>query len=107
VSIPVTKPPCDGGYILIVGSAVTPDTYAKSVQEFLNLYPDTKYLHAPSTGCSSLRARYNNTNADIYSVYYGPFPGKQAACDQKAATGGDSFVRRLDNTSSPDKGVTC
>jgi serine/threonine-protein kinase len=105
VSAPITNPACDGTYIVIVGSAVNPDNYAKDVQEFLNLNPASKYLHAPSTGCGSLRTHFNN--AEIYSVFYGPFDSKDKACAQKNTSGGDSFVRRLDNTSSSDRAVSC
>jgi len=102
---PLTKPACDGSYIVIVGSAVNPAAYATEVQKFLDLNPGANYLHAPSTGCTSLRARLNN--ADIYSVFYGPYQDKNAACGQQSSVGGDSFVRRLDKSSTPDKTVGC
>jgi hypothetical protein len=105
ISTPVSKPACDGSYIVIVGSAVNPANYAEDVQQFLSANPSSKYLHAPSTGCGSLRTHFND--ADIYSVFYGPFPAKETACGKKAAMGGDAFVRRLDNTSPSDRAVSC
>jgi serine/threonine-protein kinase len=105
VAVPLSAPACDGGYILIVGSAVDPRRYQSDVREFLEAHPGARYLHAPSTGCRSLRQRLDG--ADIYSVYYGPFPDKAAACEKRAVTGGDSFVRRLDDTSTPDRAVSC
>jgi serine/threonine protein kinase len=105
VSIPLTEPKCDGGYVVIVGSAVNPNHYKADVQRFLDANPGARYLHAPSTGCRSLRQRIKD--ADIYSVYYGPFPAKDTACEKWTATGGDSFVRRLDDTSSPGRTVRC
>jgi serine/threonine protein kinase len=105
VSTPLSNPECDGSYIVIVGSAVRSSEYRTTVQRFLDANPDAKYLHAPSTGCSSLRQRLDDT--DIYSVYYGPFVNKEAACDEKGSAGGDAFVRRLDDTSSSDRAVSC
>jgi serine/threonine-protein kinase len=105
VSVAMTTPECDGDYIVIVGSAIDPDEYKKDVQAFLTANPGAEYLHAPSTGCGSLRQQLEG--ADIYSVYYGPFPTKEEACDRDKAEGGDAFVRRLDNTSSPARTVSC
>jgi serine/threonine-protein kinase len=105
LSVPLSTPACDGSYIVIVGSAVKPDQYRRTVQGILDGYPGTKYLHAPSTGCPSLRQQLDG--ADIYSVYYGPFVNKEAACDKRKSVGKDSFVRRLDDTSTPDRAVSC
>lgn len=105
VTVPLSTPDCDGGYIVIVGSAVNPDEYQQDVQAYLDANPDAEYLHAPSTGCGSLRKRLDG--ADIYSVYYGPFPDEDEACARRESEGGDAFVRRLDNTSSPKQAVSC
>jgi len=105
LSTPIDNPACDGQYIVIVGSAVNPDTYAKDVQKFLDHNPGAKYLHAPTAGCRSLRTHVDT--AEIYSVFYGPFPDEDKACGHRATVGGDSFVRRLDSTSTPEKAVSC
>jgi serine/threonine-protein kinase len=105
VSSPLNNPPCDGEYIVIVGSAVNPQEYPDDVQSYLDEHPGSKYLHAPTTGCTSLRHQLNG--ADIYSVYLGPFPDRTTACAKRTTVGNDSFVRRLDNTSSPNNAVTC
>lgn len=105
VSVDLSTPPCDGGYIVIVGSAVDPSQYRRTVQTFLDANPGAQYLHAPSTGCRSLRQQLEGV--DIYSVYYGPFPDEDTACAKRASIGGDSFVRRLDDTSTPDRAVSC
>jgi serine/threonine-protein kinase len=44
---------------------------------------------------------------EIYAAYYGPFGDQRAACTKKAAVGGDSFVRRLDNITPFDEIVSC
>jgi serine/threonine protein kinase len=105
LSVPLSTPACDGSYIVIVGSAVNPKQYGESVQKFLDENSGAKYLHAPSTGCRSLRQQFEG--ADIYSVYYGPFVNKARACDKRDSVGKDSFVRRLDDTSSPERAVSC
>jgi serine/threonine-protein kinase len=105
VSVPLSSPDCDGSYIVIVGSALKPDEYRQDVQAFLDANPGAEYLHAPSTGCASLRHQFDG--ADIYSVYYGPFQDQAEACARKKTEGGDAFVRRLDNTSSPKQAVSC
>jgi serine/threonine-protein kinase len=105
VSVPLSTPACDGSYIVIVGSAINENDYQRTVQAFLDTHPGTQYLHAPSTGCRSLRHQVEG--ADIYSVYHGPFPDEETACDTRVDVGGDSFVRRLDNTSTPENAVSC
>lgn len=106
VSVPITNPECDGSYIVIVGSAIKPDEYQQDVKAFLDANPGAEYLHAPSTGCGSLRQHYDD-GADIYSIYYGPFQDEAEACARDKTEGGDAFVRRLDNTSSPAQAVSC
>jgi serine/threonine protein kinase len=105
VTVPLSTPDCDGSYIVIVGSAVNPNEYQQDVQAFLNANPDAGYLHAPSTGCGSLRHQLDG--ADIYSVYYGPYQDEDEACARRTTEGGEAFVRRLDNTSSPGQAVSC
>lgn len=105
VSVPLSKPACDGRYIVIVGSAVNAREYRDDVQRFLDANPGAHYLHAPSTGCHSLRQQLKGV--DIYAVYYGPFREKGKACQKRAAAGGGSFVRRLDDTSTPEHAVSC
>jgi serine/threonine-protein kinase len=105
LSTPMSTPDCDGGYIVIVASAINQDRYEETVQRALDAHPNARYLHAPTTGCTSLRHRLNDV--DIYSVYYGPYPTDGEACARRAEVGGESFVRRLDNTSTPDRGVSC
>jgi serine/threonine protein kinase len=106
LSKPLITPACDGKYIVIIGSAVHPRRYKADVQGFLDVYPNAQYLHAPSTGCQSLRPRTDD-GADIYSVYLGPYAKRDVACARQLVVGGDSYIRRLDQTSTPDEGVSC
>ncbi len=98
----MSTPACDGSFIVILGSAVTPARYRADVQRFLDAHPGAAYLHAPTTGCGSLRQQLNG--ADIYAVYGGPFATKDSACAQRS---GDAYVKRLDNTTPPTQAITC
>jgi len=95
-------PACDGSFIVILGSAVTPARYRADVQRFLDAHPGAAYLHAPTTGCGSLRQQLNG--ADIYAVYSGPFATKESACARRS---GGAYVKRLDNTTPPTQAITC
>ncbi|MBP2325898.1 serine/threonine-protein kinase [Kibdelosporangium banguiense] len=105
VAKPISSPACDGKFIVIVGSAVNKANYAADVAKFLLDNPGADYLHAVSTKCSSLRAQYNGV--DIYAAFYGPYADQKSACDKKTAVGKGSFVRRLDNSTSPEEVVRC
>ncbi|WP_439379448.1 serine/threonine-protein kinase [Amycolatopsis lexingtonensis] len=98
----MSTPACDGSFVVILGSAVTPARYRADVQRFLDAHPGSSYLHAPTTGCGSLRQRVNG--ADVYAVYAGPFAAKEAAC---ARRGGGAYVKRLDDTSPPTQVISC
>ncbi|MFJ9779987.1 serine/threonine-protein kinase [Amycolatopsis sp. NPDC101161] len=98
----MSTPACDGSFVVILGSAITPGRYPADVQRFLDAHPGAGYLHAPSTGCGSLRQRVEG--ADVYAVYSGPFGTKDAACAHRS---GGAYVKRLDNTSSPTQVVNC
>ncbi|WP_370962306.1 serine/threonine-protein kinase [Amycolatopsis sp. cg9] len=98
----MSTPACDGSFVVILGSAVTPARYRADVQRFLDTHPGSSYLHAPTTGCGSLRQRLNG--ADVYAVYAGPFATKETACARRS---GGAYVKRLDNTSSPAQVLSC
>lgn len=103
---PISSPKCDGGYIVIVGSAVAKDRYAADIQRFLDEHPGAEYLHAISTGCGSLRKVYDD-GTEIYAAYYGPYSTEQEACARRNETGGEAFVRTLDDTTPPAQVVPC
>lgn len=98
----MSTPACDGSYVVVLGSAITPARYRADVQGLLTAHPGARYLHTPSTGCGSLRQQVNG--ADVYAVYDGPFAAKESAC---ARRGGNAYVKRLDNTTSPAQVVSC
>ncbi|WP_328647685.1 serine/threonine protein kinase [Amycolatopsis sp. NBC_00348] len=102
LTTPLSTPACDGSYVVVLGSAVTPARYRTDVQQLLNAHPGARYLHTPSTGCGSLRQQVDG--ADVYAVFDGPFTGKESACARRT---GAAYVKRLDTTSSPVAVVTC
>ncbi|MEA5363178.1 serine/threonine-protein kinase [Amycolatopsis sp., V23-08] len=102
LATPLSTPACDGSYVVVLGSAITPARYRADVQQFLTAHPGAHYLHTPSTGCGSLRQQVNG--ADVYAIYDGPFPAKESACARRS---GAAYVKKLDNTTSPATVVTC
>ncbi|VVJ18581.1 Uncharacterised protein [Amycolatopsis camponoti] len=98
----MSTPACDGSYVVVLGSAITPARYRADVQRLLDAHPGARYLHTPTTGCGSLRQQVNG--ADVYAVFDGPFTAKESAC---ARRGGSAYVKRLDNTTSPAQVVSC
>ncbi|UOX92373.1 serine/threonine protein kinase [Amycolatopsis sp. FBCC-B4732] len=98
----MSTPACDGSFVVVLGSAVTPARYRADVQRFLDLHPGASYLHAPTTGCGSLRQQVNG--ADVYAVYAGPFAAKETACARRS---GGAYVKRLDDTSAPTQVISC
>lgn len=102
---PMSAPTCDGAYVTFVGAAVEPAGYRTDVQRLLSDHPGARYLHTPTTGCGSLRKQLDG--ADIYAVYYGTFATQDEACAQRAAIGGDAYVKRLDHTTPPSQLFTC
>lgn len=102
---PLTIVPCDGSYALFVGAAVKPANYRTEVQAYLDRYPGSSYLLAEQN-CSSLRHHMDN-GASIYTVYYGPYSTLAQACEARSRVGGDSFIRRLDNSTPVGQEPRC
>ena len=66
---PITQPPCDGGYITVLGSAIGSQATADSMEAVLNQYPGSHYLRTDVT-CSSLTPSSNGQ--PIYVVLLRP-----------------------------------
>lgn len=101
VSRAITRPACDGRFVVFTGAVVHPPTYRSRVQELLDIYPGSEYLRASDT-CPSLRSR-NNAGNEIYGVYFGPFVTREQACRARGSWAGDSYVKVLDTVT--DSGV--
>ena len=102
--VPITRPPCDGSYITIIGSTVTPGKYEAQTSALLNRYNGSSYLLTEAT-CSSLRARLDGNQ--IYSVYYGPFATLQDACSARRFGPRDAYVKTLDNNPPSNVALGC
>ncbi|MCV2491332.1 serine/threonine protein kinase [Geodermatophilus sp. YIM 151500] len=104
LATPISDPACDGGWVLVVGSAVTPGTYEEEVAALLEAHPGADYLLTEG-GCASLRQSLDGER--IYAVYRGPFPDRSAACAARDGTSGDAYVKRLDEETPPDRLWEC
>jgi serine/threonine-protein kinase len=101
---PITQPPCDGGYITVLGSAIGDQATADSMAAVLNQYPGSNYLRTDVT-CSSLTPSSNGQ--PIYVVYFGPFATDREACAARTQGPKDAYVRRLSNDLPPTHSVQC
>lgn len=95
LSTPITRPACDGGYAAFVYNATAPGQYATEVATALANHPGASYLRTDQS-CSSLRQSLDGN--PIYAVYY---PGDlTTVCATKARVGGDTYARRLDDSTA-------
>lgn len=97
LSTPISKPACNGQWIVVLGSVTTPGEYASGVQRLLNLHPGASYLRTDQT-CPSLR-RTDDKGDAIYAVYR---PAQHDACAEARAAGGGAYAKILDYTTRPD-----
>lgn len=104
LSVPISQPACDGSGIVVVQSAIHPETYAADVQDALNRFPGSRYLRTDVTGCSSLN-QVSSIGTVIYAVYLPVGPDVTAMCAEAGRTGG--YGKWLDNTSDPDGRIGC
>jgi serine/threonine-protein kinase len=101
---PITQPPCNGGYITVLGSAIGSQATADSMKVVLEQYSGSNYLRTDVT-CSSLTPSANGQ--PIYVVYFGPYATDHEACAARSQGPKDAYVRLLSNTASPTNSVTC
>jgi hypothetical protein len=101
---PITRPPCDGGYITVLGSAIGSQATADSMAKVLNKYPGSNYLRTDVT-CSSLTP--SSSGQPIYVVYFGPYATDREACAARSQGPKDAYVRRLSNDLPPSHSVNC
>jgi serine/threonine-protein kinase len=101
---PITQPPCDGGYITVLASAIGAQATADSMEAVLDQYAGSHYLRTDVT-CSSLTPSSNGQ--PIYVVYLGPYATDREACAARSQGPADSYVRRLSNDIPPSHSVDC
>ncbi|MFL0580208.1 serine/threonine protein kinase [Dietzia sp. 179-F 9C3 NHS] len=105
LSVPMTRPSCDGRGIVVLYSAVTPGQYEQEVSAALARNPGALYLRTDQS-CPSLRQRDPSGNV-IYAVYRPSGYSKAELCADVRTAGGDAYGRWLDTTSDPNQIVTC
>jgi serine/threonine-protein kinase len=101
---PMQQPPCDGGFITIIASAVGEQATANGIEAVLEQYPGSNYLRTDQT-CSSLNPSVNGQ--PIYVVFFGPFPFASDACAARADGTEGSYARQLSNDVPPTHQVDC
>jgi hypothetical protein len=107
LSTPISRPACDGSWVVFVGSAVDAATYADDVAAQLAAHPGSAYLLTEGS-CSSLRQRLPDGRS-IYAVYLGPFPTQAAACAERNGVdaGAGAYVKALDNVTPAEQLWEC
>lgn len=105
LSVPMTKPDCDGSFATFIGASVEPLQYAQEIDRLLQSYPGSSYLRTDIT-CASLRPVFDNGEA-IYAVYFGPYGTFREACDARSLGPSSSYVKPLDNFSDPNELPDC
>lgn len=105
LSVPLTRPACDGRGIVVLYSAVTPGAYEQEIGSALAQFPGASYLRT-DMACPSLRQRDDNGNV-IYAVYRPSGYSRQELCADVRAAGPPAYGRWLDTTSDPTALVTC
>ena len=96
VSVPMSRPPCDGTGIVVLGNAVTPGQYAADVQRLLDAFPGSSYLRTDQS-CPSLRQASDAGNP-IYAVYRVAGRTYDEICAAVHAAGDGAYGRMLTTT---------
>ena len=90
LSVPISRPLCDGRVIIVLFSATDPSRYAQSVQGALDANPGSSYLRTDP--CSP----FPLSGDPIYAVYK-PVPEGANPCDALSAAPAGSYARYLDS----------
>lgn len=105
LSVPQTKPACDGSGIVVLHSATDPAQYVEEISSALAAHPGASYLRTDSS-CPSLRQQSVEGNP-IYAVYVAGGRTTSELCASVQREGGDAYGKWLDQTSDPTQIVPC
>lgn len=100
----IQRPPCDGGYITVIGSAIGDEATREAMDAVLDRYSGSNYLRTDQS-CPSLTQ--SKDGEPIYVVFFGPFVLDTDACSARAQGPDGAYVRRLSTELSPDHSVRC
>ncbi len=103
LTVPMTRPACDGTGIVVVANATAPGTYVAEVQSYLDRHPGASYLRTDQS-CPSLRQSFDD-GSPIYSVYYVAGRTQNEICELRNRVGG--YGKWLDTSSDPGSQVAC
>ncbi|KHO21428.1 serine/threonine-protein kinase [Mycolicibacterium setense] len=105
LSQPISRPACNGQYIVILGSVTTPGLYEAGVQRLLDAHPGAFYLRTDQT-CPSLRAETEDGNP-IYAVFVPGGTTQGQMCAKVRSYGGDAYGKVLDYVTDPRVPFRC
>jgi serine/threonine-protein kinase len=105
LSVPMTRPACDGLGIVLLFSSVSPGAYAAEIQQALNTYPGASYLRTDQA-CSSLTQSSDSGNP-VYAVYSPAGYSTGSVCAAVNSYGGSAYGKWLDNSSAADATIDC
>jgi serine/threonine-protein kinase len=101
---PIQRPPCDGGYITVLASAIGDQATPSGMDAVLDRYTGSNYLRTDQT-CPSLTQ--SSGGQPIYVVYLGPYAVDADACQARSIGPNGAYVRRLSNDLTPQHTVDC
>jgi serine/threonine-protein kinase len=105
LSIPMSRPACDGTGIVILDSVTTPGRFKEGVAAALARFPGASYLRTDMS-CPSLRQVSDEGNP-IYAVYRVAGQTTDQLCRAVAAAGGNAYGRWLDYDTDPSETIQC
>ncbi len=105
LTTPISRPACNGQWVVFLGAATTPGRYAADIDQLLGTHAGAEYLLTEGS-CSSLRQRLDD-GARIYAAYVGYFADQSTACTARDRIGGGAYVKRLDNTTPAEQLWQC
>lgn len=104
LTVPLSRPSCDGTGIVVLGSAYTPGKYRQEVARLLELNPGASYLRT-DLACPSLRQNVDGN--PIYAVYRVAGTTRAQVCAAVAAAGAGTYGKWLDSDSDPTRSINC
>ena len=102
---PISRPPCNGQGIVVLGNVTTPGQYESGVQRLLNLHPGASYLRTDRS-CPSLR-QADDEGDPIYTVYRPAGTTQYEVCSAVSSVGGDAYGKVMDYSTDPAHMITC
>lgn len=104
LTVPMSRPACDGTGIVVLGSVYTPGRYRQQVEQILAMNPGAAYLRT-DLACPSLRQNLDGN--PIYAVFRVAGKTKEAICDAVAEASADAYGKWLDNITDPTTPIRC